>query len=153
MLSRSSFLCCCSQGSASSTVIPSIPGAPLLALTRLCALFRLSLLRMRSSKSAPSVSLLSRTPALCAPAYSSCSALSLCRQPSSFRFFGLTIVRPFPHFFCGTMASADFSQFVVTTRVFFPACETSPGTHTFFHPYTRLVYRKRFRAAIGLWLA
>ena len=35
------------------------------------------------------------------------------------------------------MASADFSQFVVTTH-FFPntstecACETSPGTHTFF---------------------
>ena len=31
-------------------------------------------------------------------------------------------------------------------------CEISPGTHTFFHPYTRHVYRKRFRAAIGLWL-
>ena len=31
-------------------------------------------------------------------------------------------------------------------------CEISPGTHTFFHPYTRHVYRKRFRAAIGFWL-
>ena len=31
-------------------------------------------------------------------------------------------------------------------------CETSPGTHTFFPSYTRHVYRKRFRAAIGLWL-
>ena len=35
------------------------------------------------------------------------------------------------------MASADFSQFVVTTHffeyVYFKyACETSPGTHTFF---------------------
>ena len=65
------------------------------------------------------------------------------------------------------MASADFSQFVVTmARLpaahccnrdsgFFLAratCETSPGTHTFFHSYTRHVYRKRFRAAFGLWL-
>ena len=65
------------------------------------------------------------------------------------------------------MASADFSQFVVTMarlpaahcyyrdNVFSPAlttCETSPGTHTFFPSYTRHVYRKRFRAAIGLWL-
>ena len=55
------------------------------------------------------------------------------------------------------MASADFSQFVVTTVPFgcaysFSACEISPGTHTFFHPYTRHVYRKRFRAVIGLWL-
>jgi hypothetical protein len=55
------------------------------------------------------------------------------------------------------MASADFSQFVVTTVPFefvysFSACETSPGTHTFFHPYTRHVYLERFRAVIGLWL-
>ena len=65
------------------------------------------------------------------------------------------------------MASADFSQFVVTMarlpaahcyyrdNGFFSAlatCETSPGTHTFFPSYTRHVYRKRFRAAIGLWL-
>ena len=76
---------------------------------------------------------------------------------SFLRFFGLTIVRPFPHFFRGTMASADFSQFVVTTaffriRLLISACETSPGTHTFFHSYTRHVYRKRFRAAFGLWL-
>ena len=64
------------------------------------------------------------------------------------------------------MASADFSQFVVTMarlpaahcyyrdNGFFPAlatCEISPGTHTFFPSYTRHVYRKRFRAAIGLW--
>ena len=60
------------------------------------------------------------------------------------------------------MASADFSQFVVTTAFFFecrllPAahsvCEISLGTHTFFPTYTRHVYRKRFRAAIGFWLA
>ena len=62
------------------------------------------------SRSAPSASSVSRLSALRAPAYSSCSALSLCGQPSfpgysaffmlaSFlRFFGLTIVRPFPHF-------------------------------------------------------
>ena len=55
------------------------------------------------------------------------------------------------------MASADFSQFVVTTVPFeyvysFSACETSPGTHTFFHSYTRHVYLERFRAVIGLWL-
>ena len=55
------------------------------------------------------------------------------------------------------MASADFSQFVVTTVPFeyvcsSSACETSPGTHTFFHSYTRHVYLERFRAAIGLWL-
>ncbi len=65
------------------------------------------------------------------------------------------------------MASADSSQFVVTaTRI--PSahrftrfsgvyavrvvCEISPGTHTFFHSYTRHVYRKRLRAAFGLWL-
>ena len=40
-------------------------------------------------------------------------------------------------FFLGTMASADFSQFVVTTHFFSNTstscvCETSPGTHTFF---------------------
>ena len=55
------------------------------------------------------------------------------------------------------MASADFSQFVVTAVPFeyvylFSAYETSPGTHTFFPPYTRHVYRKRFRAVTGLWL-
>ena len=32
------------------------------------------------------------------------------------------------------------------------ACEISPGTHTFFPSYTRHVYRKRFRAAIGFRL-
>ena len=41
VLSRSFSLCSLSQGSASSTVIPSIPGAPLLALIRLKALFSL----------------------------------------------------------------------------------------------------------------
>ena len=51
-------------------------------------------------------------------------------------FFGLTIIRPFP-FSHGTIASADFSQFVVTTltfecRLLVNACETSPGTHTLF---------------------
>lgn len=54
--------------------------------------------------------------------------------------FGLTIVQPFPRVSFltpGTMASADFSQFVVTTRSFEygllgRACEISPGTHTFF---------------------
>ncbi len=38
-------------------------------------------------------------------------------------YLGLTIVRSFPGFFPpGTMTSADFSQFVVTTQVFFPLC-------------------------------
>ena len=51
-------------------------------------------------------------------------------RSSDLRLFG-------PSRFCGTMASADFSQFVVTTRPFklsllLRACETSPGTHTFF---------------------
>ena len=57
-------------------------------------------------------------------------------------------------FFSGTMASADFSQFVVTTpfRVCLlgHACETSPGTHTFFPSLPAAFTVKRFRVAIGL---
>ena len=81
-------------------------------------------------------------------------------------FFGLTIDRPFPHFFevlwplltsrSSLLLWLGSQPLIAVTRIaFFSAraiCETSPGTHTFFHSYTRHVYRKRFRAAIGLWL-
>lgn len=97
MLSRSSSRCSLNHGSASSTVIPSIPGAPWLALTRLYALFRFSLLRIRSSRSAPSCSLTSRLPILCAPAYPSCSALSLCGQPGLSRYSAFTVSTSFFH--------------------------------------------------------
>ncbi len=47
------------------------------------------------------------------------------------------------------------ANLVSTTVRFFSALrvhEASPGTHTFFPSYTRHVYRKRLRAAIGFWL-
>ena len=54
-----------------------------------------------------------------------------------------------------TMASADFSQFVITTHFFSNmstscACETSPGTHTFFPSLPAAFTVERFRVAIGL---
>ena len=94
----------------SSTVISSMPAAPLFAFTLLKALFRFLLYSIFSSCSGCT---LSRSFHICqnylrAPAYSSCSALSFCGQPSSVRFsamFGLSsfsrlylellLIRPF----------------------------------------------------------
>ena len=49
----------------------------------------------------------------------------------------------------GTMASADFSQFVVTTH-FFMRLRDLPGYSHVLSLFTRRIYRKRFRVAIGL---
>ena len=49
----------------------------------------------------------------------------------------------------GTMASADFSQFVVTTH-FFSRLRDLPGYSHVLSLFTRRIYRKRFRVAIGL---
>ena len=47
------------------------------------------------------------------------------------QYLGLTIVRSFPEFFPGTMTSADFLQFVVTTHffqyVYFMRLQDLPG--------------------------
>ncbi|MNQ95707.1 hypothetical protein D3C85_1112770 [compost metagenome] len=88
MLCNSLSLFSRNHGSAASTVIPSIPGAPWLRLTCLYARFRLSLSSMRSIRSfAPSLSFPSRASVLRAPAYSSRSTLSLCRQPFRYSAF------------------------------------------------------------------
>jgi len=47
------------------------------------------------------------------------------------------------------MASADFSQFVVTTH-FFMRLRDLPGYSHVLSLFTRRIYRKRFRVAIGL---
>ena len=88
-------LCSCSHGSASSTVIPSIPGAPWLRLTCLYALFRLSLSRICSSRPAAlSLSPHSRVPALRTPACSLRSTLSLCGQPFRYSAFIVPTLLP-----------------------------------------------------------
>ena len=101
ILSSSSFLCSCSQGSASSTVIPSTPLAPLLAFTRLQALFRLSPLSTFSSRSAPSFRSTSRLSVLYASEYSQCSTLSLCRKPP-FSAYSVFIIPTSFSFLLGT---------------------------------------------------
>ena len=70
----------------SSTVIPSIPGAPLFAFTLLKALLRLpfSSISSKSSGCALSLSFHIRRKERCAPTYPSHSALSLCGQLSLF---------------------------------------------------------------------
>lgn len=70
-------------GRASSMVMPSIPGAPLFALTLLYALLKLSLYSIvsKSLGCALSLSFHIRLNDLDAFTYPSCSALSLCEQP------------------------------------------------------------------------
>lgn len=104
-------------------------------------MFLLSSIASSSSGSAPSLSFHIRRNERRAPAYSLRSALSLCRRSfpccflrsSSFllsrSYSRLLLIRPFTDW-PATMASADFSPFVVTTSLL--AGETSPGTHTFF---------------------
>ena len=64
-------------------VMPSIPGAPLFALTLLYALLKLSLYSIASKSLGCTLSLYFhiRLNDLDAFAYPSCSALSLCKQP------------------------------------------------------------------------
>ena len=68
-----------------------------------------------------------------------------------FVYWGLTIVQPFTDFFfpSGTMASADFLQFVVTTH-FFMRLQDLPGYSHILSLFTCRIYHKRFRVAIGL---
>ena len=51
--------------------------------------------------------------------------------------------------FSGTMTSADFLQFVVTTH-FFMRLQDLPGYSHILSLFTCRIYRKRFRVAIGL---
>ena len=63
------------------------------------------------------------------------------------------IVQPFPSFFSlGTMASADFLQFVVTTEDFFPACKTSSGKHYHLHLVYLLHLHLEIRAVLDFVL-
>ena len=97
---------------------------------------------------------------LYAPAYSLCSALSLCGQPPSpaysvfitpTSFLGLleTYDCSVLPAFRGTMTSADFSQFVVTMLRFaegllLRTCETSPGKNNDL----RLIYLPHLRRKV-----
>ena len=57
-----------------------------------------------------------------------------------------------PSFFPGTMASADFLRFVVTAHSFFFQMRPQdlPGYSHALSLFTCRIYRKRFRAVIGL---
>ena len=62
------------------------------------------------------------------------------------------IVQPFPRFFfLGTMASADFLQFVVTTS-FFPVCKTSSGKRYHLHLIYLLHLHLEIRAVLDFVL-
>ena len=89
-----SFKCAC----VSSMVMPSTPAAPLFFFTLLKALFRFSLLSIFSKSSGCTRFLSShiRRNDLDAPTYSSCSALSFCGQPFSFRFSAISSRSSFP---------------------------------------------------------
>ena len=86
ILSISSFWFSLRYAPISSTVIPSIPGAPLLAFTLLKALFKLPLSSISSKRfgCALSRSFHIRRKERCALTYPSRSALSLCEQLSLF---------------------------------------------------------------------
>jgi hypothetical protein len=62
------------------------------------------------------------------------------------------IVQPFPSFFLGTMASADFLQFVVTTEDY-PACKTSSGKHYHLHLVYLLHLHLEIRAVLDFVLS
>ena len=63
------------------------------------------------------------------------------------------IVRSFPKnfFFLGTMTSADFLQFVVTTE-FFSACKTSSGKRNHLHLIYLLHLHLEIRAVLDFVL-
>jgi len=86
MLSRSSSIFFLNQHSAFPAAIPSTPGVLLWALARLQAPCRFSLAGTFSSGSAPYAFPASQSLVLRAPACSSRSALSLCRQSLSPRY-------------------------------------------------------------------
>ena len=158
ILCISSCPCSFNQGSAAPTVIPSIPGAPLLLLTFLYARFRLSLSSISSNKVlAPSLSLLYRASTLGTPTYSLRSTPSLCGQPFRFSAFNTPAsFRPLletydcsalPLIPQGTMASADFLQFVVTAAFgfsYFPSARPPRVSATAFLPRNRHIYRTGF---------
>ena len=147
MSDTSSRPCSVHQCSSSSTVIPSIPAAPLLPLTLFIASSKFLPRRISRSKScvALSLSLLSRVPTLGTPAYPSRSTLSLCRQ--SFRYSAFIVLDSFLQLLktgiCsvlpvkknGTMTSADFSQQALLhiSDFLLYVCETSPGKNDNFH--------------------
>ena len=65
----------------------------------------------------------------------------------------LIIVRSFPkRFFSGTMTSADFLQFVVTTgKKFFSACKTSSGKRNHLHLIYLLHLHLEIRAVLDFF--
>ena len=87
----------------SSTVMPSTPAAPLFAFALLKALFSflLSCIFSSSSGCALSRSFPIYRNDLRAPAYSSCSALSFCGQPSSARFSAIFSLSFFSRLYLG----------------------------------------------------
>ena len=108
---------------------------------------------------APSRSFPSLRSVLHASAYPWCSTRSLCRKPSFPRFSAFITLTSFrslletydcsalPLIPQGTMASADFLQFVVTTAFgfsYFPSARPSRVSATAFLPRNRHIYRTGF---------
>ena len=153
----------------SSTVIPSIPGAPLFAFTLLKALFKLSLYSIfsKSSGCALSLSFHIRLKERCALTYPSCSALFFCKQlslfsasicpssfpgctkdsywfgPSSLDYYDLCWLLYVQHRLVSLYSGYSFQSIPYRPpRV----------PHASFSPSICHIYHAWFRAVIGLWL-
>ena len=113
----------------SSTVMPSTPAAPLFAFTLLKALFWFLL-------SSNSGCALSRSSHICrndlrAPAYSSCSALSFCGQPSSSRFSAIFSLSSFSRLYLELLPTRPF-----TFRLLWPLLTSARSAWPFGHGYS-----------------
>ena len=117
----------------SSTVISSMPAAPLFAFTLLKALFRFLLYSIFSSCSGCT---LSRSFHICqnylrAPAYSSCSALSFCGQPSSARFSAMFGLSSFSRLYLELLPTRPF-----TFRLLWPLLTSARSAWPSGHGYS-----------------
>ena len=150
-----------------STVMPSMPAAPLFAFALLKALFRFLLSSIFSCCSGCA---LSRSFHICrndlrAPAYSSCSALSFCGQPSSSRFSAVFSLSFFSRLYLGLLLIRPFTfrllwPLLTSARSAWPfdhgysfwniPCRPPRVPHVSFPPSTCRIYHRLFRAAIGL---
>ena len=151
----------------SSTVMPSTPAAPLFAFALLKALFSflLSCIFSSSSGCALSRSFHIYRNDLRAPAYSSCSALSFCGQPSSARFSAMFGLSSFSRLYLELLLIRPFTfrllwPLLTSARSTWPSghgysfrnipCRPPRVPHVSFPPSACRIYHRLFRAAIGL---
>ena len=151
----------------SSTVMPSTPAAPLFAFALLKALFSflLSCIFSSSSGCALSRSFHIYRNDLRAPAYSSCSALSFCGQPSSVRFSAMFGLSSFSRLYLELLPTRPFTfrllwPLLTSARSAWPSghgysfrnipCRPPRVPHVSFPPSACRIYHRLFRAAIGL---